>query len=250
MMPLNGYAKAKKYVDMHTKVTDSELLSLRKKYPCPCITISRQRGIKTDSLCNKLINALHYHYPSDWAFFNKDLLRRVIDDHQLPERIKKFLREERQSRLNQMLNELLKIHPPILELIHKMSKTILNLAEIGNVIIIGRGSNIITSHLKNAVHIRLIAPLNYRAEQFQKGKNISKELAKKILTSVDKNRIDFLYRTFKKNIDDPLNYQAVFNVSFFSWYELTDIIVKIVLTQIPIQSKSIKAEELATTLAI
>jgi len=126
------------------------------------------------------------------------------------------------------------IHPPILKLVHKMASTILNLAEIGNVILIGRGSNVITSHLKNTYHIRLVAPLDQRIKHLQKSRDIKKEWAKNILLRGDENRKDFLLRTFRKDIDDPLLYHSTINVSLFSFDELVNSIVEAVRSKHPI----------------
>ena len=134
-----------------------------------------------------------------------------------------------------MLNELIGIHPPMLELIHKMTNTILNLAEVGNVIIIGRGSQIITSHLKNSCRIRLVAPLGDRINNLQKNKVISNDWAKKYLVKEDKNRKVFLSKTFRKDIDDPTLYHALINVSSFTDRELARYIVGLIKCKYPIK---------------
>jgi cytidylate kinase len=181
------------------------------------------------------MNDLGEYYSADWAYFDKELLRKVAEDHHLPERVQKFLNEEKRPILNQMLNELLGIHPPIMELVHKMARTILNLAEFGNVIIIGRGSNLITNHLSNTVHFRFIAPLNKRNEDLQKSKNISRDWAQKIIIKEDENRKGFLNRVFKKDIDDPTIYHAVINMSKYSENELVKIIESIVKNKVPVK---------------
>lgn len=234
MIPLYGYAKAKKYADSHAKLTDQEILQLKKKNPGPCLTISRQSGIEVNSICNKLVDLFGTYYSSDWAYFDKDLIRKVISDHNLSPRIQKFLSEERESVIGQMFNEMLCLHPPMLELIHKMGYTMLNLAEIGNIILIGRGSNIITSHLSNAYHIRLVAPLNQRIKHLQESRDIKKEWAKKVLLREDENRKTFLLKTFHRDIDDPLLYHSTINVSQFSFNELVNFIVESVRSKYPI----------------
>jgi cytidylate kinase len=132
-----------------------------------------------------------------------------------------------------MLNELLGIHPPMLELIHKMTNTILNLAETGNVILIGRGSNVITSHLKNVYHIRLVAPLDVRINKLLKNKDITKDWARKELLREEQNRKDFLFKTFRKDIDDPILYHTIINVSLFSIDELAGNIIEIIKCKHP-----------------
>lgn len=238
MNPSTGYAKAKKYVDSHSKLSVKEIEKLKKKFPGPCLTISRQCGIETQSLCENLVNELTNIYSNEWAYFDKNLLEKVVNDYKLPPRIQKYLTERRQSALSLMLNELLGIHPPVLELIHKMSKTIFKLAEFGNVIIVGRGANMITAQLKNSFHIRLISPLNNRISELETVKGITKETAKKIILMEDKNRKDFFMRNFRRDIDDPEIYNMVINISSYNHIELVEIIKKIIKTKFPLQEYS------------
>ena len=244
MIPLSGYGKAKKYVDSHAKLTEQEIIRYKKRSPGPCLTLSRQSGIDTTTLCNKLIELFKSFYSMEWAYFDNDLIKKVIDDHDLSPRFQKFLREERESAISQMLNELLRLHPPIFKLVRQMMDTILNLAEFGHIIVIGRGSNIITSHLNNSYHIRLVAPLENRIKCIQKSINESREMAKKILLKEDKNRKDFLFRTFKKNIDDPLLYNLTINTSRFSFDDLVSFIFEVVIAKFPNKTISYSKEGL------
>ena len=243
MIPLDGYAKAKKYVYSHAKLSDQEIARYKKKYPGPCLTVSRQSGIDTSTLCEKLIQLFKNFYSEDWAYFDNDLIKRVIDDHGLSPRIQKFLSEERESAISQMFNELLGIHPPIIKLVRQMMDTILNLAEFGHLILIGRGSNIITSHLNNSYHIRLVAPFEDRIRCIQKTENLTKEMAKKMVLKEDQNRKDYLCRTFKKNIDDPLLYNIIINTSKFSFDDLVKCIFEVVTTNFPINVARYKDKE-------
>ncbi len=215
-MKLDGaLAKARKYIDSHSKLRD-ESVSRKSVKPGPCITISRQCGIDTTDLCEKLVaifNQLKSENTAEWAFFDKNLIEKVIKDHDLPERINKFLSEEKISTVNAMLNELLGVHPPILKLVHQTSSTILKLAQVGNVIIIGRGANIITSHLRNTFNIRLIAPKNIRIRNLEKQLNVSRKEAAEILEREDKARKEYIETYFRKDIDDPLLYDVVLNTA-------------------------------------
>lgn len=233
MIPLTGYSKAKKYVDSHAQLTEQEIAIYKKKYPGPCLTLSRQSGIDTSLLCEKLVQLFKEFYSEDWAYFDNDLIKRVIDDHGLSPRIQKYLSEERESTIAQLFNELLGIHPPIIKLVRQMMNTILNLAEFGHLILIGRGSNIVTAHLKNSYHIRLVAPFEDRIKCIQNAQSLSRELAKKLVLKEDQNRKDYLSRTFKKDIDDPLLYNMTINTSQFSFDDLVRSIFQIVKTKFP-----------------
>ncbi|MCB9249471.1 MAG: cytidylate kinase-like family protein [Ignavibacteriales bacterium] len=229
MIPVvSAYAKAKNYVEYHSQLTEQEMIQLKKKNPGVTLTISRQSGIDTNILCTKLDENFSDYYQTNWVYFDKELFEKVISDHNLPPRIQKFLTEQKVPAFSQMLNELLGIHPPIRKLIHKMASTILNLAEIGNVILIGRGANVISANLKNAYHVRLVAPLEERINFYLETTDVSRERAKKILLNEDENRRDFLFRTFKKDIDDPLIYNLTINVSKYNLEELTKTIFEAV----------------------
>ena len=233
MIPLDGYAKAKIYVDSHAKLTELEIARYKKKFPGPCLTLSRQSGIDTTTLCEKLVELFKTYYSEKWAYFDNDLIKKVINDHDLSPRIQKYLSEERESTISQILNELLGIHPPIIKLIHQMMDTIINLAEFGHIILIGRGSNLITSHLNNSYHIRLVAPFENRIKCVQKSKNVTQDMAKKMLFKEDQNRKDYLFKTFKKNIDDPLFYNLTINTAKYSFGDLVKTIFEAVKTKFP-----------------
>jgi len=233
MNSIKSYINAKKYVETHAIPTNKENSHSKNKNPAPCLTISAQSGIDTDMLCTKLVASLGGYYSTDWAYFDKDLIRKVIRDHDLPPNVRKYLCEEKESTFSQMMNEFLGVHPPRLEMMHKLMNTIINLAKIGNVILVGRGSNVVTSHLNNVFHIRLVAPLEARIMNLQKSKGIEKQWAEKILLKEDENRKLFLFKTFHKNINDPLLYHLIINVSKISPNELVANIVDFIKNQYP-----------------
>ncbi len=235
-MKLNGsLAKARKYIESHSKLRD-EFAEKKIVKPGPCITISRQCGIDTESLCENLItsfNLIKTDDTAEWAVFDKNLIEKVIKDHDLPERLNKFLSEEKISTINSMLNELLGVHPPILKLVHKTSSTILKLAQVGNVIIVGRGANIITSHLKNTFHVRLIAPKNIRRKNIEKKLNVTRKEAEEILEREDKARKEYIETYFRKDIDDPLLYDVVINTAKLDEDMLMKILRDMIVERFP-----------------
>lgn len=235
-MQLTGsLAKARKYVESHTKLME-DTSSRKKIKPGPCLTISRQCGIDTVKIGNALVqkfNKLKIDDLGDWAVFDKNLIDKVLNDHDLPERLNKFMTEEKMSTMNSMLNELLKVHPPILKLLHKTSSTIFKLAEMGNVIIVGRGGNLVTAGLKNTFHIRLVAPLNRRIEEVQRIFDISKKDAEKMIAHEDKARAEYFQNHFHKDIDDPLLYHAVINIGLYDFDMLINTISEMVTIRFP-----------------
>ena len=129
--------------------------------------------------------------------------------------------------------ELLGGQPPIFNLIHKTTQTILQLAQIGNVIILDRGANIITSKLHNSFHVRLVAPLEYRIDHIQELYNYDRTKAIDFIKHEDMDRKDFVSTYFHKDVSDPLLYNLVINTHENNDKVIAEIIVNAVLKKFP-----------------
>ena len=148
-MAIGAYEKSKRYIESHTQRLDQQFIK-RELYPC--ITISRQTGAGSKPVCEKLINIMDEYSEFEgvkWAFFDRNLIERVLEDHNLPKQISEFMQEGKYKHLSSTVYELLGLKPAEWTLVHKTTDTILQLARMGNAVIVGRGSNIITSKLKN-----------------------------------------------------------------------------------------------------
>lgn len=236
MRVLGAYEKARIYIEKHTELSEKEKIKIRKLNPGPTITISREAGIGAEKICEKLISYFKNYSKnesSDWTFFDKSLINKVLDDHHLPKRLSKFMTEEKTSVMNSMMNELLALQPSKLKLINKTSKTVYQIAELGNVIIVGRAGNLIAAKLKNTFHVRLVAPLNERVKNAQKLYDLSKTESQKFLNKEDKSRKEFILKHYHKNIDDPLLYHLTLNTSLLTFEEVAEIIGGIVVKRFP-----------------
>jgi len=228
----SAFVKAKQYVESHMHESDA----LKKETAGPCITISREAGSGSGLIAEKLIQLLKplsKNPDTPWAVFDKNLIKKVLEDHHLPKQIGKFLNEEKKSFFTQTMNEILGVHPPLLKLYHKKTETILQLAQIGNCVIIGRGANIITASLKNAYHVRLIAPLEFRIKNVQEFYGNTKAQAVDFVKKEDAKRNAFIKDLFNKNPEDPLLYHAIINTGYFSIDEVAEIISESVRIKFP-----------------
>jgi hypothetical protein len=215
-MAIGAYEKSKRYIESHTE--KSEKL-FKKSEVYPCITISRQTGAGSKPVCEKLVNIMdEYSEPEGvkWAFFDRNLIEKVLEDHHLPKQISDFMPEGKYKHLNAVVNELLGLKPAEWTLIHKTTDTILQLARMGNVVIVGRGANIITSKLKNTFHVRLIASLEKRVEHIKTLMNLSEEEALNYIKKEDEKRKKYLKSYFHADADDPLLYHMTVNTDLLT----------------------------------
>ncbi|HEX7617434.1 MAG TPA: cytidylate kinase family protein, partial [Verrucomicrobiae bacterium] len=126
------------------------------------VTISRQAGCGALVVAEKLGRYLQEHsakHDAPWTVYDRNLMETVLEDHDLPRRLSQFLPEDRVSFLEDVMTDLLQTFPSSQTVLRQTTETILKLASVGNVILIGRGANLITARLPNMFHVRLVAPL-------------------------------------------------------------------------------------------
>ncbi len=191
------------------------------------ITISRQSGAGGHEIAERLARRLNKDAAPEacpWTMVDRELVERVLEDHHLPKRLARFMGEDRVSEMTDTLDELFGLHPPSWILVRKTAETILHLAELGNVIVIGRGANVITAKLGHMFHVRLIGSLARRVAYHQQANNLSREAALKLVNREDRGRERYLKKYFKADIDDPLLYHLVINTDLVSKEEAADLI--------------------------
>lgn len=183
--------------------------------PFPFITLSREAGAGAVSIGRRVAELLNEGRPEDsappWIVFDKNLVERVIEDHQLPGALKQFLPEDVLPGVTSAVEEMLGLHPSAWTLAEHMTETVLRLANLGHVILIGRGANFIAAHLKPSVHIRLVAPLEERIARLAQYHQLTFNEAAAFAKKADQGRRRYVKRYFAGAIDDPLNYTATFN---------------------------------------
>ena len=191
------------------------------------VTLSRQAGSGGHLVAEKLAEYLQTPgggAGSAWMVFDRNLVERVLEDHHLPAHLARFMPEDRVSEVEDTLEELLGVHPPFLTLVHKTAETILRLAELGNVILLGRGANVITSRLDYVLHVRLVGSLAKRAELIRMSRQISEAAAREFFQREDRGRKRYLKKYFRKDIEDPLLYHLIINTDLVAHDEAARLI--------------------------
>jgi cytidylate kinase len=114
-------------------------------------------------------------------------------------------------------------------LVRQTAETILHLAELGNVILIGRGANVITSRLDYVFHVRLVGSFERRVELVQRFEHLGEKAAGEFVRREDLGRKRYLKKYFNVNIDDHLRYHLILNTDFISCEKAARIIGDAVL---------------------
>lgn len=233
MIVKGALEKAKLYIESHSR--DSEFTNKHLKQG-PCITISRETGAGADKVCEALVEFFQIFSDGNsipWTAFDRNLIERILEDHHLPNKLSQYFIEDKLSELKSMMNELLGIHPHMGVIIHSTSHTILQLAQKGNVIIVGRAANIITARLKNTFHVRLVAPLEKRIQHIEVVYSLNRKDAIEYIKKEDLARKHYIRSYFNQRVDDPLLYHMVINTAQIPYKKAARMIGLAVLERFP-----------------
>ena len=154
---------------INCQLSPPALAAARKsRLPFRALTISRQAGSGAHTIGEQVAALLKSRFPKDpcpWAVFDRNLVAKVMEEHHLPKSMAQFMPEDRISEISDTMDELFGLHPPSWDLVRKTSESILHLAELGHVIIIGRGASVITAKMDDVFHVRLVGSEEMRIER-------------------------------------------------------------------------------------
>lgn len=182
--------------------------------PGPTVTISYQTGAGAHEIAERLAKILQEEESErlvPWTVFDRKLVEKVLEEHQLPKTWAKFMPEDRRSFVQDTLDELVGLCPPSWVMVPKITETVLHLADAGHVILVGRGANFITARMRNVFHVRLIASLPKRIERLQKLNGLALKDASKLVKDEDRGRSRYTKEHFHKSVDDDLSYHLTLN---------------------------------------
>lgn len=215
----------------HTSAPDSEK-------PDPAITISREAGARGRTIGKQLIKHLRETDPSEevpWTLFDEDLVAKVLEDHDLPKELEKFMPDDAVSEFEGSINEILGRHPSLWTLFEHTVDTIARLCHRGRCIVVGRGGNMITRGLPNVLRVRLIGSPANRTHQMIEHHGMSEREALRFIESEDAARRRYVKQHFGAEISEPALYDLVVNTDHMS----DEAIVRMLAAAIDVQYPSI-----------
>jgi len=219
------FDKAQSFLD--AQLRDDPQAVVRPETSLRAITISRQAGCGAAIVAERLAQLLKARdkaTSAPWTVFDRNLIEQVLKEHDLPVRFAKYLPEDRVSEIQDAMHALFGVHPSAWTVVEHTAETILRLAQLGNVILIGRGANRITAALPGVFHVRLVSPLEQRIEHAHKFYNLSLPEAREFVAREDGGRARYFKKYFAAEVDDPLHYHLVINTGLVSFEKAADLI--------------------------
>lgn len=176
----------------------------------PAITISREFGCEAFPMAECLKEQMEKKTGQEWVVMDKSLLEEVAKHHNLSEKILHGLGEK-----NRILDEMLATFSPRWksekDYFRLLCKQMFSLAEKGNVIIVGRGSSIVTQHLKNCYHFRMFASQAFKVRSIARRLSVSEAEAESYIEKKQRQRDAFIRDFLDQDAHDMRFYNMIFN---------------------------------------
>jgi cytidylate kinase len=180
----------------------------------PFITLSREVCAGATTLGHALVPKLNAELGEpgqDWVLLDKDLLSYALARHELPAQLARYLPEDRISEIDNAIGEIVGLHPSIWELEQQVAQTIVQLAQEGRFIFVGRAAHLLTRSLPGGLHVRLVAAKETRIRRLVAQEGCEPGQAAAQVERTDQARRKFVKSHFGREIDDPHTYDLIIN---------------------------------------
>jgi cytidylate kinase len=199
--------------------------------PGPVISISREFGCPSARIANKLSIALTQKNMAQekklpWRWISKEIIEESAKELNLSADLTQDLSDYRTRGFfeNVALFFSDEFYPSDVKIKNTIARFIYNAGAEGNVIIVGRAAESITKNFEQSFHIKLQAPIEWRAKQISKEKGISPADARKEAFEMDKRRNQFR-RYFEKERPDIDFFDVFFNCATMTDEEIIEMII-------------------------
>jgi cytidylate kinase len=194
----------------------------------PVITISRLTGCDARQVAAILVDDMNHKFgTTKWKWVDKDIIFAIAKELNTDtQRVENFYKGIELSNISEMIMAFSGGFVSDLRVKKAIRDVVLAMCKEGFIILVGRGGVSIAHEIKDALHIRLIAPFYWRVENVMKKKEMNIEVAEEYVVDTDEKRFN-LIQTFldKKPLNIDYLFDATINRSSFSIQEIADLIV-------------------------
>lgn len=111
--------------------------------------------------------------------------------------------------------------------VQAISQAIRDLAQSGNIVFIGRASNLVLKDHPQALHIGLVAPRERRVAVIMEREHLDQPSAERRLVQVERAREIYYRRFYKADPRDPSQYHLVVNTGRLTFHQAADLIARL-----------------------
>ena len=199
----------------------------------PFVTISRQSGAGGHVLARDILCEMENHAQANelfrgWDLFDQTVCALVMQDPEIRASFDALVSEEYRSETQQLLYDMMTGRSQQYSTYKRIFEVVRILATLGKAIIIGRGGVCVTRNIPHGIHIRLIASEETRIRTVMKEESLGRDQAERLMKKRDREREHLIKDFFNVDINDPLLFDATFNIDKQSTTDLAALIVQMI----------------------
>ena len=197
------------------------------KQSMPFITISRESCSGGSSLAEMLVKKLNAEGGTGpaWSILGGNVVDKMLAANHLPGGLARYLPEDKVPEVNATIGEIVGLHPNLWELLQKTNATLRHLAKGGHVILVGRGANLATADIPGGIHVRLVAPPDFRARYYAQRFGVPEAEALEHNAKCDASRRRYVQAHFNASIENAAAYDLVLNAARVPLAEAADLVI-------------------------
>ena len=201
------------------------------------LTISRQFGAGGLTLGKMVSEKLNYN------FYDEEIIQLVAEKAKVSKHWVESMEKEAGGKFQRLISGLVSksLIDRILDdqrgyideniFVDMLHMVIRKLADEGNAVIIGRGSQYILKDNKDACHVLLVADKEHRIKFIEERHNLSTDKATRVEKTEEKKRTA-LYRKFgKEDYDQPVHYHMVLNMNKTDLHTAVKLLCKLITSK-------------------
>jgi cytidylate kinase len=197
------------------------------------ITISREYGSGGGEIAARLASRL------DWRLVDHDVVVEVAKRLGVTELDAARRDEQAETLVDQILRSLRAVDPTPLSMVgmpdsiispeahdyaHALRETVLTVTRAGNVVIVGRGGQAILHDWRDALHVRVVAPLEMRVAYVAAREGLDRSSAQRRIQKKDQDRQRYLRATHDQRVEDATLYDLILNTAVLDLNSCVDLI--------------------------
>ena len=176
------------------------------------ITISRQLGSLGTEIAREAANRLNYDFAA------KEQIGKMLVDYGFPApEVEKF--DEKRAPLWDYIS----IRRT--KFLHLTQAVIYGLASKDNVVIVGRGGQVLLRDLPGTLHVRIVAPFEARVKRLTESERVDEKQAAGILRRSDHDSFGYIQSFFHVDWNDPTLYDLLINSAKVSMETAVQVII-------------------------
>jgi cytidylate kinase len=184
----------------------------------PVITVSRQHGSSGSRIAEMLAKRF------DYTLLHRDVIDRICNSSGTRRHIIESLDGHVKSQIaiwcdSMVAQRYLDTH----DYVRLLLETIKSVAELGGVVVVGRGSSFIVGP-DRGLHVRVVAPREVRIERLMQYRHMSRKEAVHDVDARDHERETWVRKVFARDVGDPEAYDLVVNTAGISLEAAIDVI--------------------------